>query len=86
MKQLAIAPLFLAAATSLAERIAPPALPPPDFLDSEVSTNIVLAADEGSRHLSVPWNLLRVTARGIDEALENLVVRHSPDGTMLIFQ
>ena len=32
------------------------------------------------------WNLLRVTVRGTDPALEDLVVRHSPDGTLLIFQ
>ena len=32
------------------------------------------------------WNMLRVTVRGNDPAMENLVVRHSPDGTMLVFQ
>ena len=32
------------------------------------------------------WNMLRVTVRGIDPALGDLVVRHSPDGTRLIFQ
>ena len=86
MKPHVVVSIFLVAAISFAERIAPPTLPPPDFPDTEVSTNIVLAADEGSRHFSVPWNLLRMTARGINEALENFVVRHSPDGTMLIFQ
>ena len=32
------------------------------------------------------WNMLRVTVRGNDPAMENLVVRYSPDGTMLVFQ
>ena len=99
----AILPLIiLVSATSLAERIAPQSLPPPEFLDTEVSTNIVIAADEGSRHFSVALSL-NATASNcvevavgndskpadgnlINTALENLVVRHSPDGTQLIFQ
>ena len=32
------------------------------------------------------WNMLRVTVRGDDPAMENLVLRHSPDGTTLVFQ
>ena len=32
------------------------------------------------------WNRLRVTVRGDDPAMENLVVRHSPNGTLLVFQ
>lgn len=73
MKSRVLSPLLLlVTATSLAERIAPPTLPASAFTDTEASTNIVMTPLACSRTFSV--------------ALEDLVVRHSPDGTRLIFQ
>ena len=52
------------------------------LLDGETALPIVPFA----MHAASFWNRLRVTVRGDDPAMENLVLRHSPDGTMLVFQ
>ena len=52
------------------------------LLDGETALPIVPFAMPAASF----WNRLRVTVRGDDPAMENLVLRHSPDGTMLVFQ
>ena len=73
MKSRVLPPLLLlVAATSLAERIAPSALPASPSADTEAYPNIVMTPLAGGHTFSV--------------SLEDLVVRHSSDGTQLIFQ
>ena len=56
-------------------------LPPPEFADTEVSTNFTFAVDSGnfrrtyevrSRSIDPSWNLVKVTRRGLGVSSENV--------------
>ncbi len=64
-----VAFLLLATMVSLAERIAPPMLPPSAFADTEVSTNIAIAPLVGGRSFTVSLSLDATASNCVEVAV-----------------
>ena len=77
--------LFLCA-PAFAGSVAVPRLPPPEYLDTEVSTNVVFSLPEKADMFTMGRNMLKAVTRGVGVHGETFAVTHTTYGTRLIWR